>query len=85
MHSVTQDGFALDAGFQVLFTAYPAVKRNLDLKRLDLVNLLPAAVICQGRSREIIGRDPGSLRGTLQAEKFELARPVRGCWHLQRR
>lgn len=67
VHSVTQDGFTLDAGFQVLFTAYPAVKRNLDLKRLDLVNLLPAAVICQGRSREIIGRDPGSLRGTLQA------------------
>ncbi len=67
VHSVTQDGFTLDAGFQVLFTAYPAVKRNLDLKRLDLVNLLPAAVICQGRSRETVGRDPGSLRGTLQA------------------
>lgn len=67
VHSITHDGFTLDAGFQVLFTAYPAVKRNLDLKRLDLINLLPAAVICQGRSREIVGRDPGSLRGTLQA------------------
>ena len=37
VHSLTQDGFTLDAGFQVLFTAYPAVARNLDLKRLDLV------------------------------------------------
>ncbi len=67
VHSLSQDGFTLDAGFQVLFTAYPAVKRNLDLKRLDLVSLLPAAVICQGRSRETVGRDPGSLRGTLRA------------------
>ncbi len=67
VHSVIQDDFTLDAGFQVLFTAYPAVQRNLDLKRLDLVPLLPAAVICQGRSRETIGRDPGSLRGTLLA------------------
>ena len=70
VHSFTQDGFTLDAGFQVLFTAYPAVARNLDLKRLDLVNLPPAAVICLGRSRETIGRDPGSLRGTVQAESL---------------
>ena len=70
VYSVMQDGFTLDAGFQVLFTAYPAVARNLDLKRLDLVLLPPAAVICQGRSRETVGRDPGSLSGTLQAKSL---------------
>ena len=70
VHSVTQDGFTLDAGFQVLFTAYPAVARNLDLKRLDLVALPPAAVICQGPMRETVGRDLGSLGGTLQASSL---------------
>ena len=70
VHSVTQDGFTLDAGFQVLFTAYPAVRRNLDLKRLDLIALPPAAVICRGRKRETVGRDPGSLSGTLQAQSL---------------
>ena len=77
VHSLTQEGFTLDAGFQVLFTAYPAVKRNLDLKRLDLVNLLPAAVICQGRSRETVGRDLGSLGGTLQAKSLSWPDRVR--------
>ena len=70
VHSLTQDGFTLDAGFQVLFTAYPAVARNLDLKRLDLVALPPAAVICRGEKRETVGRDSGSLSGTLQAESL---------------
>ncbi len=70
VHSTQQSGFTLDEGFQVLFTAYPAVQRNLDLKRLDLVPLLPAAVICDGETRETVGRDVGSLHGTLQAESF---------------
>jgi phytoene dehydrogenase-like protein len=33
---VTDEGFALDRGFQVLFTAYPALRRAVDLDRLDL-------------------------------------------------
>lgn len=70
VRSLTQDGFTLDAGFQVLFTAYPAVRRQLDLTRLDLVTLPPAAVICDGRRRETVGRDPGSLGGTLRAGSF---------------
>ena len=77
VHSVTQDGFTLDAGFQVLFTAYPAVARNLDLKRLDLVTLPPAAVICQGPMRETVGRDLGSLSGTLQASSLSWPDRVR--------
>jgi len=33
---VTLEGFVLDRGFQVLFTAYPALRRVLDLRTLDL-------------------------------------------------
>lgn len=77
VRSFTQDGFTLDVGFQVLFTAYPAVRRNLDLTRLDLVPLLPAAVICRGRARETVGRDPGSLPGTLRAGSFSWADRLR--------
>ena len=33
---VTPEGFVLDRGFQVLFTAYPALRRVLDLRTLDL-------------------------------------------------
>ena len=70
VRSVTQDGFTLDVGFQVLFTAYPAVPRNLDLTRLDLVSILPAATIRDGRSSETVGRDPGSLVSTVRASSF---------------
>jgi len=57
-------GFTLDVGYQVLFTAYPAVKRHLDLGRLDLVHLKPGAVIHRHDRVERVGdpiRDPGSL------------------------
>jgi len=33
---VTPEGFVLDRGFQVVFTAYPALRRVLDLRTLDL-------------------------------------------------
>lgn len=59
-----QGGVILDAGYQVLFPAYPTVQRHLDLRRLELVRLTPAANIRQGKHSEIIGnplRDPVSL------------------------
>ena len=69
------DGFTLDRGFQVLFTAYPAVKRNLDLERLDLVAFPPAAVIRRGEETMRLGdplRDPRSLLGTLTTDALTL-------------
>ena len=42
----TVDGFLLDRGFQVLFTAYPAVKQEMDLDALDLCAFDPGALIC---------------------------------------
>ncbi len=40
------DGYVLDRGFQVLFEAYPAVRRTLDLSALDVCPFDPGAIIC---------------------------------------
>lgn len=69
------EGFTLDRGFQVLFTAYPAVQRNLDLERLDLLPIPPAALLQRGGKREQVGdplRDPASLVSTLRSGTFTL-------------
>lgn len=48
------DGFLLDRGFQVLFTAYPAAQRHLDLAALKLKPFLPGAVLIRdGRWHEV--------------------------------
>ena len=80
VRSAQVKGFTLDRGFQVLFTAYPAVQRQLDLARLDLIPLLPAAVIYQGGERTTLGdplRDPQSLFSTLTAQTLTLADKLR--------
>ncbi len=45
VRSDQREGFTLDRGFQVLFTAYPAVKRHLDLTTLGLRPFQPGAAI----------------------------------------
>lgn len=63
------DGFVLDAGYQVLFPAYPAVRRNLNLPNLDLVPLSSAAAVRRGGRVEVLGdpiRDPGGLLSTVR-------------------
>mmetsp|Transcript_38049 Transcript_38049/g.69312 ORF Transcript_38049/g.69312 Transcript_38049/m.69312 type:complete len:425 (-) Transcript_38049:7-1281(-) len=43
-------GFLLDRGFQILITAYPEVRRQLDLRALQLRSFLPgAALASQGK------------------------------------
>ena len=51
------EGYQLDHGFQVILTAYPAVKKYLDYKALDLQNFLPGASIFKANKQSIIG-DP---------------------------
>ena len=51
------DGFTLDRGFQVLFTSYPAVRRELDVDALDLRAFSPGATICRPGSRAVLS-DP---------------------------
>ena len=41
---ITDDGYHLDRGFQVLFTAYPAVKRHLNIEKLKPRQFDPGAM-----------------------------------------
>ena len=62
------EGYQLDHGFQVLLTAYPAVKKYLDYDALDLQFFLPGASIFKDHTQSIIGdplRDISLLISTL--------------------
>jgi phytoene dehydrogenase-like protein len=67
-----REGFLLDRGFQVLFPAYPAVCRELDLDALDLRQFDPGATIARAGGRSVLAdpfRDPGSfVRSALNRE-----------------
>ena len=43
-----EDGYRLDRGFQVLFTAYPAAARHLDYDKLKLRKFAPGAILVKG-------------------------------------
>jgi len=61
-------GYQLDHGFQVLLTAYPAVKKYLDYDALELQFFLPGASIFKANTQSIIGdplRDISLLISTL--------------------
>jgi protoporphyrinogen oxidase len=51
------NGYTLDHGFQVLLTSYPAAKKYLNYKALDLQNLLPGATLFKNGKAQTIG-DP---------------------------
>jgi phytoene dehydrogenase-like protein len=51
------DGFLLDRGFQVLFTAYPAVRQEMDLEALNLRAFAPGALVCWNGGRHVVA-DP---------------------------
>lgn len=62
------DGYALDRGFQVLFTAYPAVQRELNVDALSLRRFRPGAVIARPGERSTLSdplRDPWATTATL--------------------
>jgi phytoene dehydrogenase-like protein len=61
-------GFTLDRGFQVLFTAYPAARRQLNYNDLDLCAFDPGAIVCAGGQRAVLtdplrDREPAALLG----------------------
>ncbi len=74
VHSRERDGFVLDRGFQVLFTAYPAVRRELDLDALDLRTFSPGATIARPGRRSTLA-DP--FRAPRAALETVLNRDVR--------
>ncbi|QSB25282.1 NAD(P)/FAD-dependent oxidoreductase [Flavobacterium sp. CLA17] len=62
------EGYALDHGFQVLLTAYPAVNKYVDLASLNLAYFQPGAVIFNGGRQSLLGdplRQPSMLLKTL--------------------
>ena len=67
------DGFLLDRGFQVLLTAYPAVRRWLDADALDLRPFAPGVVIHR-RGRTVRLADP--FRAPLAAARSLLSPTV---------
>lgn len=80
VHSRIINGFTLDAGYQVLFPAYPAVKRHLNLSQLNLVPLSSAANIRYGQHTEILGdplRDPSVLSSTVLSTLFSWQDKIR--------
>jgi len=54
---VHPEGFLLDQGFQVLFTAYPAARRHLSFTRLDLREFDPGAIIATDKGMRTLS-DP---------------------------
>ena len=80
MRSDAVDGFTLDRGFQVLFTAYPAAKRQLDYKRLALRAFESGAVIAQAARRSVLSdplRDPKSFLPSVLSDIVSLEDKLR--------
>ncbi|ELY89138.1 amine oxidase [Natrialba hulunbeirensis JCM 10989] len=68
VRTIERDGFRFDRGFQVLFTAYPAVQRELDLEALDLRAFAPGATIARPGHRSTLAdplREPRAALSTL--------------------
>ena len=68
VRSVHEGGFTFDRGFQVLFTAYPAVERELDLRALSLRRFTPGAILARPGHRSVLSdprRDFGAITETL--------------------
>lgn len=62
------DGYTLDRGFQVLFTAYPAARRELEFDDLDLRTFAPGATIAEPNHRSTLADplgDPSAALPTL--------------------
>ena len=73
-------GFTLDRGFQVLFTAYPAVRRELDLPALDLRYFTPGAIIARPGSRSVLSdpfRDLRALPASIRNDEVTLTDKAR--------
>lgn len=74
------DGFVVDRGFQVLQTAYPEVRSQLDLHDLDVRSFAPGAMVWRDGRGHIVGdplRDPRSLLATIRSPVGSIADKLR--------
>jgi phytoene dehydrogenase-like protein len=86
VRSTPQDGYIFDRGFQTLFTAYPAVRRELDLDALELGYFTPGATLAAPGHRSTFSdplRDPGAAVDTLLNPDVRIGDPIR-LFRLQR-
>ena len=63
-----KDGYTFDQGFQVLFTAYPAVQRELNVEALSPRAFTPGATIARPNHRSVLSdplRNPSAAVDTL--------------------
>ncbi|WP_435195594.1 NAD(P)/FAD-dependent oxidoreductase [Natronomonas sp. EA1] len=68
VRSTHENGYTFDRGFQVLFTAYPSVRDELDLDALDMRYFSPGATIARPNHRSTLSdplREPSALVPTL--------------------
>src|SRR3712207_6278749 len=75
-----KEGFLLDRGFQVYFTAYPVARRHLDHDGLNFRSFDPGAIICRGREKSILSdplRDPKALGPSLLSDAATLRDKLR--------
>lgn len=80
------DGYTLDRGFQVLFTAYPAARRELDFEALDLRRFAPGATIARPNHRSTLADplgDPSAALPTILNRDVRTADKLR-LFRLQR-
>ena len=85
VRSELRDGFRIDRGFQVLFTAYPVLGAYLDQTALELRRFEPAARIALPTGTATIGdaiRDPSLLPALIRASHVGVG--VGDLWRLLR-
>jgi phytoene dehydrogenase-like protein len=74
------DGFLLDRGFQVILTAYPELRAQVDLDALDLRAFEPGSMVWTGDRLEVLGdpfRAPGRALSSLMAGSGSFADKAR--------
>ena len=81
VRTTVRDGFRLDHGFQVLFSAYPVLTAALDLPALQLREFRPAAMLARpGHAPAVIGdalADLSLLWPTIMAPQLSLVDKLR--------
>ncbi|WP_191906158.1 MULTISPECIES: NAD(P)/FAD-dependent oxidoreductase [unclassified Haloarcula] len=81
-----EDGYTFDRGFQVMFTAYPAAKRELDIEELSPRTFTPGATIASPNHRSVLSdplRNPSAAPQTLLNTDVRTADKLR-LFRLQR-
>jgi phytoene dehydrogenase-like protein len=70
------DGFLIDRGFQVALTAYPELRRQLDLDALDLRAFEPGALVWLSQKGHVVADPIRSPRRVLATARAPIGSPL---------